>query len=150
MKNIICGFPGIGKSFLSNKIGCHDSDSSKFDKRDFPQNYMRHIKKLNGLVLVSTHLVVRDALFENGLEFSLCYPHYMLKYEYMDRYAERGSNSDFLVLMCKMWDRWMVEMENENRAINHYVLQSGQFISDLECLTPRAVDSTNAHAKMSV
>ena len=47
---IISGFPGVGKSHLVNqakKSGNEllDSDSSTFDKKNFPENYIKHIKK---------------------------------------------------------------------------------------------------------
>lgn len=47
---IISGFHGIGKSYFYNNnhktLKISDSDSSKFDKKDFPNNYIKHIKKL--------------------------------------------------------------------------------------------------------
>ncbi len=128
---IVCGFPGVGKSFLSKNIGCNDSDSSKFDKRHFPHNYIRYIKTLSGIILVSTHAVVRDALFDNSLRFSICYPERSLKSEYIERYAKRGSSKLFLITLSKNWDGWISEMENERRATNHYVLKHGQYLSDI-------------------
>lgn len=60
---IICGFPGIGKSYLyrSNKLNATDSDSSNFKwinvkdgsmavNPEFPQCYIDHIKWLSGRV----------------------------------------------------------------------------------------------------
>lgn len=142
MKRIICGFPGVGKSFLSSKIGCNDSDSSKFDKRGFPQNYIKHIEKLDGLILVSTHIAVRDALYESGMPFSVCYPERNLKNEYIERYKKRGSSEAFLSLLSEKWDEWITEMENENRAINHYVLWAGQYLSDLTDLISLPADAS--------
>ena len=45
---IVSAFPGIGKSKLyeENKVNFSDSDSSKFDKKNFPKNYIEHIKKI--------------------------------------------------------------------------------------------------------
>ena len=42
---IISGFPGLGKSVLykENKVNYSDSDSSKFSKKNFPENYIKHI-----------------------------------------------------------------------------------------------------------
>jgi hypothetical protein len=39
---LISAFPGTGKSFLFNntKLKILDSDSSKFDKSKFPENYI--------------------------------------------------------------------------------------------------------------
>ena len=45
---IISGFPGLGKSILykENKVNYSDSDSSKFSKKNFPENYIKHIKEV--------------------------------------------------------------------------------------------------------
>lgn len=50
---LVAGFPGTGKSYycyngdwshyMPSKFAT-DSDSSKFDKSNFPQNYINHIK----------------------------------------------------------------------------------------------------------
>lgn len=46
---VIAGFPGVGKSYAMriddgyNGIYVRDSDSSKFPKDGFPQNYVEHI-----------------------------------------------------------------------------------------------------------
>ena len=44
---VYSAFPGVGKTTYFNKTEKNvlDSDSSKFDKRDFPSNYIEHIKK---------------------------------------------------------------------------------------------------------
>lgn len=78
---VICGFPGIGKTFtvqnwIYSNIKIYDSDSSNFswiDKNDhskgrnpdFPANYIEYIKSIdneNSVVLTSSHKEVRDAL----------------------------------------------------------------------------------------
>ena len=50
LDRVIAGFPGVGKSYLfkGNSEQYADSDSSTFDKSDFPANYMRHIAELLG------------------------------------------------------------------------------------------------------
>ena len=51
---VVSWFPGVGKTHLFNnkEIDILDSDSSKFDKSDFPSNYIRHIKENLGKVLL--------------------------------------------------------------------------------------------------
>lgn len=96
-RNIIAGFPGVGKSYLFNEtdIKVTDSDSSKFDKKDFPNNYISHIQnKLDEgyTVLSSTHDDVRKAFVENNMPFYLVYPDIRLKDEYIERYKKRGES----------------------------------------------------------
>lgn len=84
-QEVICGFPGTGKSRYikssPNNILGHlicDNDSSKFNKSEFPENYIKHIKeKINegyARIFISSHKEVREALISNGIEFVLVYP----------------------------------------------------------------------------
>jgi hypothetical protein len=88
-------FPGVGKThfYNQNKENTRDSDSSTFDKSEFPQNYIDHIKELLEdetieHILVSSHKEVRNALSEAGINFALIKPHHSLKQEYLRRYKE--------------------------------------------------------------
>ena len=82
---IIAGFPGIGKTYLYNLIqkdttkrfSAIDSDSSTFDKKDFPKNYMEHILGNVGkvdLIFISSHKEIRDALTASGIPYNLIFP----------------------------------------------------------------------------
>ena len=133
---LISAFPGVGKSYLfknkGNKI-ILDSDSSKFDKKKFPENYIKHIKDNIGMadiILVSSHDVVRDALVANGLDFTLVYPDKSIKDEYIQRYKDRGNKDDFVNRLEDNWDRWIDGMEKQKGA-KHIKLQSGQYLSDV-------------------
>ena len=137
---VVCGFPGVGKSFLAKQTGWQDSDSSKFSwigsgdskKRnpDFPANYVDHIRGCHGIVLCSTHKEVRDALAAAGISFTLVYPRQDCKKEYIERYRKRGSPDSFITLLNKMWDDWIAEMETESRALHKVVLLPGEFLKD--------------------
>ena len=135
-KALLCSaFPGTGKTYFyeaSDKLVL-DSDSSKFDKGYFPENYIQHIKdnaSRADVICISSHKEVRDALVENGLEFKLIYPDRSLKEHYIDRYKQRGSPSEFIDLVETNWDNWMDEMENQG-GCEHIVLQKDQFVSDV-------------------
>jgi len=113
--SVICGFPGIGKSTLFKELKDSgkkvlDSDSSTFDKSEFPQNYIKHIKEsiAKGItILASSHDVVRDALIKEDMPFTLIYPDKTLKKEYLDRYEKRGSPESFVKLLDSNWDKWI-------------------------------------------
>jgi len=122
-------FPGVGKThfYNQNKENTRDSDSSTFDKSEFPQNYIAHIKELLEdetieHILVSSHKVVRDALVEAGINFALIKPHHSLKQEYLRRYKERNSPQAFIDLLDKMWDEWLYEIDGENGRYHKYTL----------------------------
>jgi hypothetical protein len=133
---IISAFPGCGKSHLFRNKGekqILDSDSSKFDKSQFPQNYINHIKSNIGLadmILVSSHKEVRDALVDNGIEFTLVYPNKEIKDEYIQRYIDRGNEDKFVELLKNNWNNWIPELEQQN-GCKKIELKSGQYLSDV-------------------
>lgn len=132
---LLSAFPGTGKShfFRETDKKVLDSDSSTFDKKDFPANYIKHIKENLGkvdVILISSHKEVRDALVEAGLHFNLVYPEIELKDDYISRYEERGSDEKFIDLISNNWDDWISEMEDQSNA-KHIRLGKGKFISDL-------------------
>jgi hypothetical protein len=141
---IISAFPGVGKSYLfanSDKL-ILDSDSSNFDKSDFPENYIKHIKKFIGVVdiiCVSSHKEIRDALKINNINFTLVYPKLSDKETYIKRYKDRGSDNDFIKLLgsdndfikllVSNWDLWLSELKNQ-KGCKHLILKSDGFLSD--------------------
>jgi hypothetical protein len=140
-KLLITAFPGTDKTSYCNRDADYipqgfatDSDSSTFDKSNFPQNYIEHIKeKISegyARIFISSHKEVRDALVENNLEFTLVYPKRELKEEYLKRYKERGSSESFINLLNNNWDNWIEELENQ-KGCTHIQLESGQFISNV-------------------
>ncbi len=137
---IISAFPGCGKSFLFNKeknsqyISVLDSDSSKFDKDNFPRNYIEHIKENIGkvnIILVSSHKIVRESLLDNNLDFILIYPKKNLREEYLQRYISRGSDEKFIDLVSNNWDNWIDEIENDKKILKKIALKENQFLSDI-------------------
>lgn len=133
-KIIICGFPGIGKTHYAEQSGCYDSDSSKFskDQDKWPENYINYIKSIEkGIVLVSTHYEVREALWLNSIPFAVCYPMHRCKEEYLQRYINRNSPKTFIQLLDDNWDAWIDEMKQEHRAAYHMVLGKGYYLSDV-------------------
>ena len=136
---IVSGFPGVGKTQLVAKTGWHDSDSSKFSwiepgvrNPDFPANYIEHIKSIQGVVLVSSHKAVREALADANMPFMLVYPVLGAKDAYMKRYKERGSTEQFLATLDTYWYTWVMEMQNESRCKYSIELGPNVFLSDVE------------------
>ena len=136
---VLCAaFPGTGKSTMyrryarSEKI-ILDSDSSKFNKDQFPENYLQHIKDNIGkvdVICISSHKEVRDALVANNLPFTLIYPDKSTKDEYISRYTDRGNSSQFIELMEKNWGLWIDECEQQ-KGCKHIVLPSMIFVDDV-------------------
>ena len=135
---VICGFPGVGKSTLfkelkDSKYKVLDSDSSTFDKKDFPANYIAHIKektKEGYTILASSHKEVRDALINEEMMFTLVYPDKSLKDEYLARYKERGSPQSFIDLLDENWDTWIGQCDDiDNKYVTKVKLGKGEFVN---------------------
>ena len=138
---LVAAFPGTGKTYYCYRDADYmpqgfatDSDSSKFDKANFPANYIEHIKEKikqgYARIFISSHKEVRDALVANGLKFTLVYPKENLKEEYLQRYKERGSSQAFIDLIDKNWSNWLFELHRQ-AGCTHIELESGQFISNV-------------------
>ena len=161
MTKIISAFPACGKTYHYSHIHgitALDSDSSQFSwidtidreyeqryrgrkdyherkikvrNPDFPNNYIKHIKENIGKVdyiFVSSHAVVRQALKDNNIPYIVVYPDRSLKDEWVGRCFIRGNDVDFCKRISENWDNWIDEMQAEN---NGYVLQHGQYLSDI-------------------
>lgn len=132
---VIAAFPGCGKSHFTNnsELLVSDSDSSTFDKKHFPGNYIEHIKQriADGydVVFVSSHETVRKALVDAGIEFTLVYPHVSLKDEYIERYENRGSSQNFIDLLSDNWELWIYQCMNQT-GCTKVELKPGQYIGD--------------------
>lgn len=127
---IVSAYPGCGKThYVSHNppFYCEDSDSSfyswiydgniKTNKRDpnFPKNYIDHIKSLmykRDIIFVSSHKVVRDALYEEGIPHVILYPHKDAKDEWMRRFKKRGSTNEFIKFQDEHWDEFNDEINS--------------------------------------
>ena len=124
---IICGYPGVGKSYYEEHFKSEnniilDSDSSLFswiydknlnktNKRNptFPNNYIDHIKLNIGsadIIFVSTHKEVISALIENKIRFCIVKPVHteQMKEIYLNKYVKRNNTPEFIKLMKDKWD----------------------------------------------
>lgn len=137
---IVAGFPGVGKTTFATQaadrgILVSDSDSSKFSKDGFPQNYFSHIAGclLSGqLVMCSTHATVVQNLGKHfsATRWALVYPDRSLKEEYLQRYRNRGSPEAFVTLLDTKWDSFVDDLEGVQNPTVRIILQSGEFLAN--------------------
>ena len=135
---VIAGFPGVGKTHLSQSLGPQvkvlDLDSAPFSKSaEWPQNYVQLIKselRKNDIIFVSTHEETRTGLRESGISFTLVYPRRQLREEYIGRYRSRGSPEALCNFINKNWDSLISSCTAENRCPK-IMLEKGEFISDV-------------------
>lgn len=134
---VYSAFPGTGKSTykdLSN-LNVIDLDSSNFDKEEFPENYIQHIKeKIEDpevdFILVSSHKTLRDALDHHGVPFVLVYPERSIKEEYINRFKLRGNPESFINLLEEYWDDWIDEMSSQKNC-EKIILGTKEYLSNI-------------------
>jgi len=122
---IICGFAGIGKSFLSNQTSYKVID---LESTDFNKNWDIYIKVarrlvLNGYtVLLSCHKELRQKLLEQSIQFITVMPSATYKFDdtvfdsksvYLKRYKNRGNTQEFIDKMLNNWGEYNTKLENE-------------------------------------
>jgi len=136
MKNtiVISAFPACGKSYAFNNFqdsySILDSDSSKFDKTYFPDNYIKHIKENLGkvdIIFVSSHQVVREALTNNDIRFVTIYPDFDCKDDWLKRMKDRGNTEAFINQQDSKWNEWVKNVFPFGLRL--YRLHKNQFIT---------------------
>ncbi len=130
---VISAFCGTGKTYI-----CENSSKNviefecwKYDKNDFPENYVIDVKASLGKVdaiFISTNPLALHALNELGVKSILIYPSLQLKSEYIERYKKRGSSNDFVTTLSKNWDNWINEIKG-NKYCQYVELKYGEYIS---------------------
>ena len=152
---VICGFPGIGKTFtvqnwIYSNIKIYDSDSSNFswiDKNDhskgrnpdFPANYIEYIKSIdneNSIILTSSHKEVREALKTAGINYYVVYPNLESfgKDFYLDRIRgrENGINSDsFVSLIAENCEDWIKDIEETTNKENIIAITKNEKLEEV-------------------
>lgn len=135
---IICGYAGIGKSYLAHNVpGVIDLESTPFEKDwDRYAKCAIHYHKQGYLVLVSCHREIRERLcsFASGGIPVDCrvtiVPNISDKELYRKRYELRGNSKEFIDIQMNNWEKWI--NEKDNRIINeHWIeMNSGEFLYD--------------------
>jgi hypothetical protein len=143
---VICGFPGVGKTWMFKKaktLGRHvvDSDAmTLFNKSKFPENYLTYVRdaaKAGNIVLCSTHEGVLKGLLEAGIPHVIAMPkHHEQMDEYLQRYIDRGEPASFVNHMRECWAPEYIRMiwhlaGNDKSLVRLCELDHGQYLSDV-------------------
>ena len=124
-----------------------DSDSSKFDKTDFPRNYIEHIKENIDnvdIMFISSHEDVRNALENEDIDFDLFYPSIDRKIEFLENYVKRRSNREFIMKVDANWKEWIDGIENNTLKHCHiHKLNRGEFLMNNDLLNRYIQTLTN-------
>ena len=136
---VISAFPGCGKTVaffdLKDTIKVKDSDSSTFDKSEFPENYIASIKEDIGnydIIFVSSHKEVRDKLEEEKIPYILFFPSESRRGEFLENYIRRKSPPKLIQKIDNNFNKWIDEIKREESEISTRIMlgEKGQFITN--------------------
>lgn len=124
----ICGFPGIGKSYLANKHPMQFQDCfyskcryfnraiSALEKPEYPMNWINRVKdavKNGKIVVVGCNPDSRAILNSLGLNYLLVYPPISDKSRYFHIYDTRNDEVDCIDLNKNRFDSYIEYLQNE-------------------------------------
>lgn len=148
---VVVAFPGCGKTYAkehNTDLDIADSDSSNFSwkvvdgekvrSEEFPANYINHIKEnmdKYDFIFVSSHVAVRKALKENGIDYVAVFPEENAKDEWIKRFENRNDSQEFIDNIFTHWNEWLEEMhdKNSNPSLFNVLLDGDEYL-DLDCM----------------
>ncbi len=134
---IICGFPCIGKSTWAkncdNVIDLDSSTYSKLKNKNWTWVYVDEaisLSKRGKIVLVSTHVEVRERMAVAGQKYTVVYPAFDQKEEYVKRASMRDNHPLKPSVLEEHWGFFWTSI-NEDVFSNKIMLQPGEYICDV-------------------
>lgn len=141
---LVCGFPGIGKSWLAkhqDSVGMSllDMDAGDYAwiKDDggnvvrnprYPDDYIDIVdrRRLGGdydFIFIGYQDDIRNCLTRRGVPFVTVAPKPSMKDAYMKKYLNRGDGKDFLVYMMDNWTEMLESIDDGPVGSFKYVLR---------------------------
>ena len=125
---IICGYAGIGKSYLAHNFpNVIDLESTPFEK-DWDRYFKcaKHYSNQGFLVLLSCHREIRERVL--AIPYSeriTIFPCIDDKDLFETRYKERGNTQEFINIQMEHWYEWTSE---NNRLLGEHLeyMESGE------------------------
>ena len=134
-KTIICAsWCGTGKTFICENTDIKSIEIEYWKYKDgLQKDYVKDIKNNFGevdYIFIATDPEGLRLLNNEGFNITLVYPRNELREEYLDRYIERDSPSDFIGIFMKYWNDWINELKEQSYC-KHIVLNKGQYLQDV-------------------
>lgn len=125
-KNTLHGEDYFKKLYADTNIKVRDPQ--------FPENYIQYIKNNLGkvdVIFVSSHLEVRKALQDAGIEYVTVYPDPDLIEEWVGRMYLRNSSESFIKFQIDHWEEFTKGIEKEPHGKCVYRLQARQYLANV-------------------
>lgn len=135
IKTVICAaFCGSGKTFVceNTDIKAIEIEYWKYIEKGIQKKYIKDIKKQFGKVdyiFISTDPEGLKLIYKENFDITFVYPKNELREEYLNRYIERDSPTDFIGAFMKYWNPWINELKEQKGK--HIVLKKGQYLQDV-------------------
>ena len=134
-KTIICAsWCGTGKTFICENTDIKSIEIEYWKYKDgLQKDYVKDIKKNFGevdYIFVATDPEGLRLLNNEGFNITLVYPRNELREEYLNRYIERDSPTDFIGVFMKYWNTWINELKEQSYC-KHIPLNKGQYLQDV-------------------
>ena len=129
---IICGYAGIGKSYLAHNFpNIIDLESTPFEK-DWDRYFKcaKHYSKQGFLVLLSCHKEIRERILSIHDDYRITiFPCIKDKELFRKRYKQRGNSEEFIKLQMDNWEEWT---SKNNKIIGEHLeyMESGETLYD--------------------
>jgi hypothetical protein len=130
MEKIICGFAGIGKSYLAKNRKCFvDLESTPFNKNwDLYSDVAIHMANNGYNVMLSCHKELREILKKKNAKYTVCLPPKKEKYKYLQRYKDRGNDGNFIKLFEEKFDEFIDDIK---KTEDHIFWLNNEFLEDV-------------------
>ena len=145
---VICGFAGIGKTYLGNKYkNVIDLDTLldelprlKEQRKglterglnyEWPDNYLEAIVDANSkydFVLVSQSIEILEELHFMKIPYTLAFPKLELKEEYIQRCIDRGNQENFIWFIDRYYESLITKMMK--KPDDKIILNKGEYLED--------------------
>lgn len=147
--NVICGFPGVGKTSVLKELQCQaktygfqavdvvDFDTWGYDEDGWPHRYIDDLKTAlaNGhQLMASTRPEVLKHLSASDIRFDIVYPPLNNSDEYLNRYLSRGMDVVDVRYIYEQW-RYLIRACMKSTARRHVILKPGQHFGDVVHMT---------------
>lgn len=129
---IICGYDGIGKSYLAhNYPNIIDLESTPFEKDcDRYFKCAKYYSNQGFLVLLSCHKEIREKVLQLPYDERITiFPCIKDRELFRKRYKQRGNTEEFINLQMDNWVKWT---SDKNRLIGEHLeyMRSGETLYD--------------------
>ena len=111
---IICGYAGVGKSYMAEHFpNVMDLESTPFEK-----DWKRYAKcaiyysKQGRFVLVSCHKELRKILVSSNTYVITVVPCIEDKEWYKEKFTQRGNKEEFIDTLMDNWENWLDKSKN--------------------------------------